>query len=45
MPACITNVLVDLVGDRPHVVLDAQLGDDADLLARQDAARWDCAAC
>ena len=35
----IQDVLVDLIGERPDVVLNAQVGDEGQLLAREDVAR------
>ncbi len=35
--ARITNMFVDLIGDRPHIVLAAQLGDQVALAARENA--------
>ena len=36
VPARVPDVLVDLVGDRDHVVLLTELGDQRDLFARKD---------
>jgi hypothetical protein len=43
--ARIADVLVDLVGDGPDVVPDAELGDEVEFLAGEDAPGRGCAGC